>query len=79
MSSSSSSALSEDESIQKLLASIGCVDYDPLVIAAISEYSRRYASELLCDAKDFATHCGREEVDVSDLKLAIQLNDGKMG
>lgn len=51
---------------------------DPSVIAALGEYARRYASELLLDAKDYANHSGRHDISAEDLKLAIRFHDSQV-
>lgn len=50
---------SDDEIFTSIIQSMGIHNYDPLVIAALNEYARRYAGSLLLDAKDYAEHADR--------------------
>lgn len=63
----------EDKKIADILSSMGVEKYDPLVVQALRECAHTFAGDLLCDAKDYATHRGQKDVDVSDVKLALKL------
>jgi histone H3/H4 len=67
---------SEDGAIEAILSSMG-VDkpYDPLVVSALKECAHSFAGDLLCDAKDYASHRGKAEIEVSDIKLAQKLTN----
>lgn len=67
----------EADVFDALLKVMGVENYDPTVLTALSEYARRFTSDILSDAKDYATHAGRSEIDISDLKLAITLFDSR--
>ena len=58
-----------------IVEAIGIKDHDPLVLAAVSEYARSFAMDILCDAKDYAAHAGRREVTSADVSLALKLKD----
>ena len=47
------------------------------ILCLQGSYATRFTSEILCDAKDFATHAGRNEIEVDDIKLAIRLHDSR--
>lgn len=57
---------------------MGIKDHDPLVLAAVSEYARSFAMDILCDAKDYASHAGRHEVTSADVSLALKLKDSNV-
>lgn len=63
----------EDKKIAEILSSMGIEKYDPLVVQALRECAHTFAGDVLCDAKDYATHRGQNDVDVSDAKLALKL------
>jgi hypothetical protein len=52
--------------------------YDPLVLSALSEYAKRLATDILCDAKDYSSHAGHADIEVSDAKLALKLYDSRI-
>lgn len=37
-----------------------------------------FASEILCDAKDYAGHAGRQELSAEDIAVALKLYDGHL-
>ena len=51
--------------------------YDSNVLTALSEYTRQFVQDILADAKDYATHAGRSEIDTMDLRLALTLLDNR--
>ena len=62
---------------ESILKAMGIEQYDPQVVEALSEYTRRFTSEILCDAKDYATHAGHPELGADDIKLAMKLHDSR--
>lgn len=77
-SASSSSSDSSDAVFVEILASMGIKEYDTLVPVALNDYCRRFASELLCDAKDYASYANRAEITVEDINLALKLSDTRV-
>ena len=64
----------EDKKMREILSSMGVEKVeDPKVLAALRECAAAFAGDLLCDAKDYAMHRGQNEIDVSDVKLALKL------
>lgn len=61
--------------MENLLRSAGVDSADPLVATALQEYANRFASSLLCDAKDYANHAGHSDIEVGDAKIAVALAD----
>ena len=43
----------------------------------MSEYARRFTRDILADAKDYATHAGRDEIESRDIRLALSLLDNR--
>jgi histone H3/H4 len=62
------------ESFENILSSMGIDKYDPEVLPALEEFARRFAVDILCDARDYANHAGRSDIDVKDVKLAVKLS-----
>lgn len=58
-----------------ILLSMGITKFDPLLPAALNEYAARIASEILCDAHDYACHAEKTEITVEDVNLSLKLND----
>ena len=51
--------------------------FDPTVLTALSEYARRFTQDILADAKDYATHAGRDEIETMDIRMALTLLDNR--
>ena len=77
---SADAAESEEEMFRSVLASMGMApdSYDPALPEAMSMYSRRFASELMCDAKDYSEHAARADIEVDDVKLAANLTASRV-
>lgn len=63
----------DEKSMIDILRSMGIENFDPALPAALNEYARRFASEILCDAKDYSVHACRNEINSSDLATALKL------
>jgi len=75
---SSGGARSESEMLKEIVDSMGIKEHDPQVLAALSEYARTFAMDVLCDSKDYAVHANRssgEELTAADVHLALKLCD----
>ncbi|KAG5187671.1 phosphatidylinositol 3 and 4-kinase-domain-containing protein [Tribonema minus] len=55
-----------------LIQSMGATEYEPRVVMQLAERLRRFTADLLYDARDYATHARRAEIDVPDARLAVQ-------
>ncbi|KAJ1835032.1 Transcription initiation factor TFIID subunit 9 [Coemansia sp. RSA 2711] len=55
-----------------LLQSHGVTDCDPSVINQLLEFSHRYTVDVLQDALVYAEHAKKPEIDLEDVRLAIQ-------
>jgi histone H3/H4 len=84
MASSSSSSQnvagldSGDLAFVEIMASMGISEFDPLVPCALNDYCRKFATELLGDAKDYASYVDRSEITVDDINLALKLSDTRV-
>ncbi|KAJ3192411.1 Transcription initiation factor TFIID subunit 9B [Irineochytrium annulatum] len=47
-------------------------DYDPRVLPQLLEFMHRYILDVLADSQLFAEHAGRTEVEVDDVRLAVE-------
>ncbi|XP_013421558.1 transcription initiation factor TFIID subunit 9B [Lingula anatina] len=55
-----------------ILKDMGVTDYEPRVINQMLEFTYRYVTDVLDDAKVYANHAGKKNIDTEDVKLAIQ-------
>lgn len=87
MSASSSSSVapqvdqsSEEEMFRSIVESMGIKKYDEALLAALSEYAHTFSSDILCDAKDYATHARRHgaELTEADVRLALKMRDANV-
>mmetsp|Transcript_2846 Transcript_2846/g.6975 ORF Transcript_2846/g.6975 Transcript_2846/m.6975 type:complete len:185 (-) Transcript_2846:303-857(-) len=60
------------QAITKLLASMGVEQYEPRVVNMLLEFTHRYVVQVLKEANIYSEHAGKTELDVADVKLAIQ-------
>merc|ERR1719322_919717 len=57
-----------------IMNDMGITDYEPRVVNQLLEYSYRYVSTMLDDAKTYAAHAQKDIVDIDDIKLAVQMH-----
>lgn len=60
-----------------ILKDMGIVDYEPRVINQMLEFTYRYVTNILEDARLFSNHAKKRAVDVDDVRLAIQMQADK--
>ncbi|XP_013855841.1 transcription initiation factor TFIID subunit 9 [Austrofundulus limnaeus] len=56
----------------QILKDMGVTEYEPRVINQMLEFTYRYVTTIIEDAKIYATHAKKSSVDTDDIKLAIQ-------
>ncbi|XP_030217905.1 transcription initiation factor TFIID subunit 9 isoform X1 [Gadus morhua] len=56
----------------QILKDMGITEYEPRVINQMLEFTYRYVTTIIEDAKIYATHAKKSTVDAEDIKLAIQ-------
>uniref|UniRef100_A0A3Q2QAT2 TAF9 RNA polymerase II, TATA box binding protein (TBP)-associated factor n=1 Tax=Fundulus heteroclitus TaxID=8078 RepID=A0A3Q2QAT2_FUNHE len=56
----------------QILKDMGVTEYEPRVINQMLEFTYRYVTTIIEDAKIYATHAKKSSVDADDIKLAIQ-------
>ncbi len=56
-----------------ILKDMGITDYEPRVVNQMLEFSYRYVTNVLDDAKVMSAHARKKAVDVDDVKLAVQM------
>lgn len=59
--------------IDSILKEIGITDYEPRVINQLLEFTYRYVTCILDDAKVYASHAKKKVIDAKDVKLATQM------
>ncbi|XP_067668705.1 transcription initiation factor TFIID subunit 9B-like [Haliotis asinina] len=55
-----------------VLKDMGVLDYEPRLINQMLEFTYRYITDILDDAKVYSTHANKKNLDTDDVKLAIQ-------
>ncbi|RCV13953.1 hypothetical protein SETIT_2G387700v2 [Setaria italica] len=60
--------------VRRILRSLGLreCEYDPRVVGRFVELARRYAGDVLCEARAYADHAGRASLEADDVRLAIR-------
>lgn len=64
----------EAQVMAAILRDLGIQDYDPGVLTQMLEFSYRYISNILEDAKMYSNHAKKRGIDAEDIKLAVQVN-----
>ncbi|KAJ5067180.1 taf9 RNA polymerase ii tata box-binding protein (tbp)-associated factor [Anaeramoeba ignava] len=57
--------------IEQILHSMGIEEYDPQVLPQLLEFIQKYTSEVLEKAQKYAQHAKRNQIEESDVTLAI--------
>lgn len=74
MSSGQLSKLPKDAAVMAaLLAEAGVSQYDPRVIDQLLEFSHKYVTNVLDDARIYCNHAKKKNIDLDDIKIAIEL------
>ncbi|EGF79699.1 hypothetical protein BATDEDRAFT_7075, partial [Batrachochytrium dendrobatidis JAM81] len=47
-------------------------DYEPRIIPQLLEFAHRYVQDVLQDSQVFADHAGHKDLEVDDIRLAIE-------
>ncbi|EDO46061.1 predicted protein [Nematostella vectensis] len=55
-----------------ILKEMGISDYEPRVVNQMLEFTYRYITTVLDDAKVYSSHANKKEIDADDIRLAIQ-------
>lgn len=59
--------------IMSIMKDMGIVDYEPRVINQLLEFTYRYVTCILDDARVFANHAKKKVIDLDDVRLAVQM------
>ncbi|XP_077987980.1 transcription initiation factor TFIID subunit 9B-like [Glandiceps talaboti] len=55
-----------------ILKDMGVTEYEPRVVNQMLEFTYRYVTNILDDAKVYSHHSGKQSIDADDVKLSIQ-------
>ncbi|KAI9334951.1 transcription initiation factor TAFII31 [Obelidium mucronatum] len=58
--------------ISLIMQAMDVNDYQPAVLPQLIDFMHRYTLDVVGDAQLFAEHAGRTEVDVDDVRLAVE-------
>eukprot|EP00090_Calanus_glacialis_P031720 TRINITY_DN52715_c0_g1_i1.p1 TRINITY_DN52715_c0_g1~~TRINITY_DN52715_c0_g1_i1.p1 ORF type:complete len:232 (+),score=104.66 TRINITY_DN52715_c0_g1_i1:48-743(+) len=56
-----------------ILKDMGINDFEPRVVNQMLEFSYRYVTNILEEAKVFSQHAGKKQVDLDDVKLSVTM------
>uniref|UniRef100_A0A182SG78 Transcription initiation factor TFIID subunit 9 n=1 Tax=Anopheles maculatus TaxID=74869 RepID=A0A182SG78_9DIPT len=59
--------------VMSILKELGATDYEPRVINQLLEFTYRYVTCILDDAKIYANHARKKVIELDDVKLATQM------
>ena len=62
-----------------ILKDMGITDYEPRVINQMLEFSYRYTTEVLEEAKLYSNHARKKQIDLDDVKLAVTNRGDRTG
>ncbi|NP_001087960.1 uncharacterized protein LOC494643 [Xenopus laevis] len=66
------SAPKDAQVMAQILKDMGITEYEPRVINQMLEFTYRYVTTILDDAKIYSSHAKKSDVDADDVRLAIQ-------
>ncbi|CAH2232384.1 transcription initiation factor TFIID subunit 9 [Pararge aegeria] len=63
--------------IMTIMKEVGIADYEPRVVNQLLEFTYRYVTSILDDARVFANHSKKKSIDLDDVRLAVQVQVDK--
>ncbi len=72
--SSKSAPMPKDAQVMvSVLRDMGVTEHDPRVVAQLLEFSYRYATDVLEDARAVSAHARKRQIDLDDVRLAARM------
>ncbi|KAI8439098.1 hypothetical protein MSG28_012961 [Choristoneura fumiferana] len=59
--------------IMSIMKEVGITEYEPRVVNQLLEFTYRYVTSILDDARVFAGHAKKKNIDIDDVRLAVQM------
>ncbi|KAG6451110.1 transcription initiation factor TFIID subunit 9 [Manduca sexta] len=59
--------------IMSIMKEVGVTDYEPRVVNQLLEFTYRYVTSVLDDARVFANHAKKKTIDLDDVRLSVQM------
>lgn len=59
--------------IMSIMKEVGITDYEPRVVNQLLEFTHKYVTSVLEDARVFATHAKKKTIDLDDVRLSCQI------
>lgn len=59
--------------IMSIMKEVGITDYEPRVVNQLLEFTYRYVTSVLDDARIFANHAKKKTIDLDDVRLSAQM------
>lgn len=63
--------------IMSIMKEVGITEYEPRVVNQLLEFTYRYVTSILDDARVFANHSKKKAIDLDDVRLAVQIQVDK--
>ncbi|XP_059153334.1 transcription initiation factor TFIID subunit 9B-like [Physella acuta] len=73
MSSAAKSSPKDAQVMSAILKDMGVLESEPRLINQMLEFTYRYVTDVLEDAKIYSSHANKKSVDTDDIKLAVQM------
>lgn len=72
--------LPQDElAMRAILKDMGVTEYEDRVVQQMLEFSYRYTTEVLEEAKVYSNHARKKQIDLDDVKLAVSNRGDRTG
>ncbi|XP_041981922.1 transcription initiation factor TFIID subunit 9 [Aricia agestis] len=59
--------------VMSIMKEIGVTEYEPRVVNQLLEFTYRYVTSVLEDARVFANHAKKKTIDLDDVRLSVQM------
>ncbi|CAG9788497.1 unnamed protein product [Diatraea saccharalis] len=59
--------------IMSIMKEVGITDYEPRIVNQLLEFTYKYVTSILDDARVFANHAKKKTIDLDDVRLAVQM------
>jgi len=69
----------DELAMRAILKDMGVTEYEPRVVQQMLEFSYRYTTEVLEEAKLYSNHARKKQIDLDDVKLAVTNRGDRTG
>lgn len=72
MTSAAKSSPKDAQTIAAILEDMGITEYEPRLINQLLEFTYKYVTDTIDTAMVYSAHAGKKNIDVDDIKIAVQ-------